>query len=72
MMYVVLQVTGSQQKDWDINPKLTEAQFNDVLPADGLITGAVNLNTAFHKLEGCGRIILSWKSTVFSATHAVL
>lgn len=51
-MYIVLQATGSQQKDWDINPEFTGAQFSDVLPADGLITGAVNLNTALHKLEG--------------------
>lgn len=64
--YFVLQVTENQKKDWDINPKFTGAQFNDVLPADGLITGAVNLNTALHKLEGYWRIILPWKGTVFS------
>lgn len=50
-MYVILQVTGSQQKDQDINPEFTGAQFNDVLLTDGLIIGAVNLNTALYKLE---------------------
>lgn len=64
--YVVLQVTGNQQKGWDINPEFTGAQFNDILPADGLITGAVNLYIGLHKLEGYWRIILPWKDTVFS------
>lgn len=44
--------TGSQQKDQDINARLTGAQFSDFLPADDLITGAVNLNTVLHKVEG--------------------
>lgn len=35
IMYFVLQVTENQKKDWDINPKFTGAQFNDILPADG-------------------------------------
>lgn len=64
--YIVLQVTENQQKDWDINPEFTGAQFNDILPADGLITETVNLNMALHKLEGYWRIILPWIGTVFS------